>query len=76
MSYDCIANGKFQVGDILKTIQIGDGEIVKIDRRFIVPEYLLNVRMGDTVKVVVERNGVEETLTFVFDNAKYFISKT
>ena len=76
VSYDCIANGKFQVGDILKTIQIGDGEIVKIDRRFIVPEYLLNVRMGDTVKVVVERNGVEETLTFVFDNAKYFISKT
>ena len=76
LSYDCIANGKFQVGDILKTIQIGDGEIVTIDRRFIVQEYLLNVRLGDTVKIVVERNGKEETLTFEFDDIKYFTSKT
>ena len=72
VNFDCIAKGKFQVGDILKTIQIGEGEIVKVDRRFTVPEYLLNVRLGDTVKVVVERDGKEETLVFEFDNLKYF----
>lgn len=72
VSFDCIANGKFKEGDILKTIQIGDGEIVKIDRRFTVPEYILNVRLGDTVKVVVERNGKQETLVFEFNNSKYF----
>lgn len=72
VSFDCIANGKFKEGDILKTIQLGEGEIVKIDRRFTVPEYILNVRLGDTVKVVVERNGQEETLVFEFDNLKYF----
>ena len=73
--FDCIANGKFQEGDILKTIQIGDGEIVTVNRRFIVSEHLLNVRLGDTVKVVVERKGKEETLTFEFNDSKYFIEK-
>ena len=63
---------KFKEGDILKTIQIGDGEVVTIDRRFIVPEYLLNVRMGDTVKVVVERGGVATELVFEFNDLKYF----
>ena len=72
VNFDCIANGKFKEGDILKTIQIGDGEVVTIDRRFIVPEYLLNVRMGDTVKVVVERGGRLQTLVLKFDNANYF----
>ncbi|MBR2341250.1 MAG: serine protease [Clostridia bacterium] len=72
VSFDCIANGKFKEGDILKTIQIGDGEIVKIDRRFTVPEYILNVRLGDVVKVVVERGGKQETLVFEFDDLKYF----
>ena len=70
--FDYIAKGKFQVGDVLKTIQIGDGEIVKIDRLFTVSEYLLNVRLGDTVKVVVNRNGAEVTLVFEFNDLKYF----
>ena len=76
VGFDCIAKGVFQEGDILKTIQIGNGEVVRVNRRFIVPEYLLNVRLGDTVKIVVERNGKEETLTFSFDDTKYFLSKT
>lgn len=69
---DCIAKGKFQEGDVLKTIQIGDGEIVNIDRLFTVSDYLLNVRLGDTVKVVVMRGGVATELVFEFDDLKYF----
>jgi PDZ domain-containing secreted protein len=73
--FDCIAKGKFEEGDILKTIQIGNGEIVKITRDFTVREYLLNVRMGDTVKVFVERNGKQETVVLEFNAAKYFTDK-
>ena len=72
VNLDCIAKGKFQVGDVLKTIQIGDGEIVKIDRLFTVSDYLLNVRLGDTVKVVVTRAGVATELVFEFNDLKYF----
>lgn len=70
--FDCIANGKFKEGDVLKTIQIGNGEKVTIDRLFTVSEYLLNVRFGDTVKVVVMRGGAEVELVFEFNNWKYF----
>ena len=72
---DCIANGIFKEGDILKTVQIGEGEAVAINRRYTVSEYLLNVRLGDTVKVVVEREGKQETLSFEFNDAKYFVEK-
>lgn len=71
-TFDCIANGKFKEGDILKTIQIGDGEIVEVTRRFTVQDYLLNVRLGDTVKVVVERAGGNVELVFEFNDLKYF----
>ena len=72
ITFDCIANGKFKEGDILKTIQIGNGEIVEVTRRFTVQEYLLNVRLGDTVKVVVERAGGNVELVFEFNDLKYF----
>jgi hypothetical protein len=35
-------------------------------------DYMLNVRKGDTVKLVVERNGEEKTLTVTYDMDKYF----
>lgn len=68
-----ISHGKFQEGDILKTIQIGTGEKVEIDHLYTVSEYVLNIRLGDTVKVVVERGGVEVELVFEFNDMKYFV---
>lgn len=57
-----IADGVFEIGDIVKSIKVGN---VKRDvtRQFIVIDTMLLAREGDEVEFVVERNGQEKTLT-------------
>ena len=67
-----IAEGKLQTGDVLKTIQINDGEVKKVTRQHTVIDYMLNVRPGDSVKMKISRGGNEQEITFTFDKAEYF----
>lgn len=67
-----LAEGRFEVGDIVKSVQIGGGEVKTIDRTYKMIDYIFNVRKGDVVKFTILRNGVEQTLTFTMDNDEYF----
>ncbi len=55
---DAIADGKIQVGDVIKEIRVG-GVTKKIERTFHVVDTMLNARVGDTVTFVVLRGGAE-----------------
>lgn len=66
-----VSEGKVQVGDVLVSVAINDGEAVKIDTSFRAQEYLMNARIGDTIKLTVQRDGSEVVLEFTAD-AQYF----
>jgi serine protease Do len=69
------AYGKFKVGDVFRSIQINDGEVVAFDRQYNLHDMLLQVRKGDKVKFVMNRrdNGVGDVeVEIVFDKDEYF----
>ena len=65
------AHGILKKGDILKSATIG-GVTTKLARRFYLIDLLLQVRLNDTVKLMIERDGVEMEVTIKFDKASYF----
>ncbi len=67
-----LADGKFEIGDIVKSIQIGAGEVKTIDRMYKMVDYIFNVRKGDVVKFNILRDGKEQTLSFTIDQDGYF----
>ncbi|MBQ8374463.1 MAG: serine protease [Clostridia bacterium] len=63
---------QLKVGDIIKSVQINDEEAIAIDRMYYITDILLKVEKGDTVKVVIERNGNELTQTINFSMDTHF----
>lgn len=69
------AYGKLKVGDVFRTIQVNDGEVVTLTRQYQLNDMLLTVRKGDTVKLGMHRfdNNVGDILVeIVFDSDLYF----
>jgi serine protease Do len=52
-----LVEGKLQLGDIITSIKIGDGEALAVTRNFNVVERMLAARAGDTVVFEIIRNG-------------------
>lgn len=65
------ADGKIQAGDVMVSVAINDEEGVNIDTSFRAQEYLMNARFGDTVNVIVKRNGELTTVQLTAEE-KYF----
>lgn len=57
-----IAEGVFEVGDVIKSMTLG-GETKNITRQFMMIDMMLKAREGDVVEFVIERNGVERTVS-------------
>lgn len=51
----------FEVGDILRSVKIGDREKI-ITRQHHLIDFMITARVGDEVEFVVLRDGVEQTL--------------
>ena len=69
------AYGKLKVGDVFRSIQINDGEVVALNRQYNLHDMLLRVRKGDKVKFVMTRrdNGVGDVeVEVLFDKDEYF----
>lgn len=45
---------------------------IDISRDYMVVDAMFSVRLGDTVEFVIERDGAEKYVYFVFDNVSYF----
>ena len=65
------AYGLLMKGDVLKKATI-QGKTSTLTRRFHLIDLLLQVRLGDSVTITVERGGVEMDVKVVFDKASYF----
>ena len=65
------AHGILKAGDILKSATI-NGVTTPLARRFYLIDLLLQVRLNDSVKLLIERNGVEQEVTVKFEKAAYF----
>lgn len=52
-------------GDVLLSYALNDEEPVSITRTFTMVDALLHARVGDTLTIVVNRNGVEKTVSFI-----------
>lgn len=52
----------FKEGDIVKSVTIGD-RTVTVTRQHHLTDAMLDVRAGDTVSIVIVRDGVEQTVT-------------
>lgn len=52
----------FKEGDIIKSVTIGD-RTVTVTRQHHLTDAMLDVRAGDTVSIVIVRDGVEQTVT-------------
>lgn len=69
-----LAAGKdLRTGDSIKGICINNGEWVTFTRQYQLIDQLLTVRKGDTVQLKVkDSNGVERTVSIVFNSDGYF----
>ncbi len=52
-----------QVGDVLVSIKVGSAEAQAVNRQHHIIDAMLDARVGNTVELVVLRNGEQETLT-------------
>jgi serine protease Do len=69
------AYGKFKVGDIFRSIQINDGEVIALTRQYKLHDALLAVRLGDKVKFTMTRRDNNEgdiEVEILFDKEEYF----
>lgn len=62
VSSGTLADGKLKVGDVLKSITIGE-TTKAITRQYQIIDAMLDVRVGDTVILTVERDGVETQIS-------------
>lgn len=58
---DSPAEGKLQVGDVIKSITVA-GNTTDVERRYHLIDEMLNARVGDAVTLTVERDGAEFTV--------------
>ncbi|MBQ8319883.1 MAG: serine protease [Clostridia bacterium] len=65
------AYGQLKAGDILKNATI-DGVTTELSRRFYLIDLLLQVRLNDTIKLTIERDGTEKEVEIKFDKESYF----
>ena len=63
---DGIAEGKLFADDIIKSIQINNGEKINITRNFMVIDVCLGAVVGDVAKMEVLRNGELVTVEITF----------
>ena len=56
-----IAYGKLEVGDVIKSITIGE-RTVSVTRSYHVIDAMLDARVGDVVKIGILRGGLEMTV--------------
>lgn len=68
------ADGKLAVGDVIKSIRVGD-ETYPVTRMFHVVDIMLNARVGDTVVFRVERDGTERDVEIPITDAALYESK-
>ena len=70
-----LAAGVLEEGDILRSIRIGDeGELVTLDRSHKLHDFLLGVRLGDSITITYVRDGIQSDVTIPLDDASYFES--
>lgn len=72
VNYGGAAHGKLKAGDVLYSVQIGDGKPQKITRMFMLTNTLFNVRKGDTVTIVVARGDETVTVGIEYDSSSMF----
>lgn len=75
VSEGAAAYGKFVMGDVFRTIQINDGEVVALTRQYKLHDALLKVRLGDKVKFGMTRrdnNAGDIEVEIIFDKEEYF----
>lgn len=63
-----ISSGLLQAGDILKSVTVKSGEAsktVEITRLYVLTELMLDLRVGDTLSLTVDRDGAEVTVEIV-----------
>lgn len=60
-----VGDGVMQMGDIIRSITV-DGETTAISRMYQVTDLMLTVRAGDTVVLLVDRNGDTQEISFTF----------
>ena len=65
------AYGLLVKGDVLKEVTI-NGKTSKLTRRFHLIDLLLQVRLGDSVTLKIERGGEEKSVQIAFDKGSYF----
>ena len=65
------AYGLLLKGDVLKEVTI-NGKTSKLTRRFHLIDLLLQVRLGDSVTLKIERGGEEKSVQIAFDKGSYF----
>ncbi len=66
---------KLRVGDVFRTIQVNDGEVITLTRQYQLNDILLTVRKGDIVKIGVNGDGEGNEIKIVeilFDKNAYF----
>ena len=66
------ATSVLAVGDVLKGIQVRDGEWVTFTRQYQLLDQLLTVRKGDSVKLKILRDGTEMTVDVTFSQDAHF----
>ena len=66
------ADGVMEVGDILKSVRFEGGEEVPILYLHTLTVFMFNVRLGDTVVITYERDGVECEARFTYDAESMF----
>lgn len=67
------SSGKLQAGDVLLSVTL-DGKTVTVDHSWQLGEILWRVRLGDTLSLLVERDGGEVSVELSFDSESYFTS--
>lgn len=67
------SSGKLQAGDVLVSVTL-NGKTVDIDHSWQIGEILWQVRLGDTLSLLVERDGGEVSVELSFDSESYFTS--
>lgn len=64
--------GLLKAGDIVYSLRINGGEETVVTRQHMIANTLFNVRLGDTVEIVVLRDEEVQTVTVTFNKSTYF----
>ncbi len=71
--YGKAAFGKLKKDAIFQSAQIEGGESITFTRQYQLTDFLLKVRLGDTVTFTMRNGEQTETVTVQFNNRNYFI---